>query len=122
MRNLQDLNKKEIIKRFTEESFAEATFNQVKNDFLKVGIEIQFSEKDLSSKEAFTQQLSAEVEAIMREAPHLLTQLFYLIDLPENQVNEMLFDAENPTLDLANALLIRAAQKVYYRDKFKSGY
>ncbi|MEX2482983.1 MAG: hypothetical protein WED10_00385 [Brumimicrobium sp.] len=120
MRNLQDLNKNEIIKRFAEESFAKATFDQVKNDFLKVGIEIQFADEVYASKEAFTKQLGGEIEAIMREAPHLLTQLFYLIDLPENQIEIILKEAENPTLELANALLIRAAQKVYFREKYKS--
>ncbi|MEX1190587.1 MAG: hypothetical protein WEA99_01355 [Brumimicrobium sp.] len=114
------MNKNEIIKRFAEESFAKATFDQVKNDFLKVGIEIQFADEVYASKEAFTKQLGGEIEAIMREAPHLLTQLFYLIDLPENQIEIILKEAENPTLELANALLIRAAQKVYFREKYKS--
>ncbi len=119
MRNLQDLNKKEIIKRFSEESFAKATFEQVKNDFFKVGIEIQFSDENYASKDAFTKQLGGEIDAIMREAPHLLTQLFYLVDLPENQVDILLSDAENPALELAEALLIRAAQKVYFKQKYK---
>lgn len=118
MRNLQDLNKKEIIKRFEEESFAKATFEQVKNDFLKVGIDIQFSDQDYATKEDFIKRLSEEIDAIMREAPHLLTQLFYLVDLPENQVDLMLTDAENPSLELADALLIRAAQKVYFKQKY----
>jgi hypothetical protein len=119
LRNLQDLNKKEIIKRFSEESFAKATFGQVKNDFFKVGIDIQFSDEDYLTKEAFTVRLGNEIEAIMREAPHLLTQLFYLVDLPENQVDIALNEAENPALELAEALLIRAAQKVYYKQKYK---
>ncbi|PHR49575.1 MAG: hypothetical protein COA32_00155 [Fluviicola sp.] len=119
MRNLQDLNKKEIIKRFAEESFASATFEQVKNDFLKVGIEIQFKDEHYVTKEAFTQQLGGEIDAIMREAPHILTQLFYLVDLPENQVDIMLSEANNPALELADALLIRAGQKVYFKQKYK---
>ena len=119
MRNLQDLNKKEIIKRFAEESFARATFEQVKNDFFKVGIEIQFKDEHYVTKEAFTTQLGREIDAIMREAPHILTQLFYLVDLPENQVDIMLSEAENPALELADALLIRAAQKVYFKQKYK---
>lgn len=119
MRNLQDLNKKEIIKRFEEESFAKATFEQVKNDFLKVGIDIQFSDKDYSTKEDFIKRLGSEIEAIMREAPHLLSQLFYLVDLPENQVDNALSEAENPAMELADALLNRAAQKVYFKQKYK---
>lgn len=119
MRNLQDLNKKEIIKRFSEESFAKATFEQVKNDFFKVGIDIQFSDEDYATKDTFIKRLGSEIEAVMREAPHLLTQLFYLVDLPENQVDLLLSEAENPTLDLADALLIRAAQKVYFKQKYK---
>jgi hypothetical protein len=119
LRNLQDLNKKEIIKRFAEESFAKSTFEQVKNDFLKVGVEIQFSDENYATKEAFTKQLGGEIEAIMREAPHLLTQLFYLVDLPESQVDIMFSEAENPAMELAEALLIRAAQKVYFKQKYK---
>lgn len=119
MRNLQDLNKKEIIKRFEEASFAKATFQQVKNDFFKVGIEIQFTDEHYATKEAFTKQLGGEIDAIMREAPHLLTQLFYLVDLPENQVYKSLNEAKNPALELADALLNRAAQKVYFKQKYK---
>lgn len=119
MRNLQDLDKKEIIKRFAEDSFAKATFQQVKNDFLKVGIDVQFSDKDYQTKEAFTNRLGEEIDAIMREVPHLLTQLLYLVDLPENQVDIMLNESQNPALDLADALLYRAAQKVYFKQKYK---
>jgi hypothetical protein len=119
LRNLQDLNKKEIIERFSEEFFAKATFEQVKSDFFKVGIDIQFSDEDYASKESFTKQLGGEIDAIMREAPHILTQLFYLVDLPESQVDMLLSEAENPALDLAEALLIRAAQKVYFKQKYK---
>ena len=70
---------------------------------------------------SFSTYLSSEIAVIMDQAPHLLSQLFYIADLPESQVNQLLNESERPQSALSEALLRRAAQKVIYREKYKLG-
>ena len=111
----------EIIQRLQENQFATETFSQLKKDFLRVGIELVLPDEILENPKEFLDYLTKEVELIMNEAPHLLSQLLYIADLPESQVNQLFDEAEQPHRSLSEALLRRAAQKVLYREKYKLG-
>jgi hypothetical protein len=112
---------RELIRQLNESAFAKATFNQLRKDFERVGVALTFSDEVLQDAGSFSTFLSSEIATIMDQAPHLLSQLFYIADLPENQVNQLLNESENPQRALSEALLRRAAQKVIYRQKYKLG-
>ncbi len=111
----------EIIERLQENKFAYETFEQLKKDFLRVGIVLELPDEILANPNDFLEYLTKEVEVVMNEAPHLLTQLLYIADLPETQVSQLFEEAEQPHCSLSEALLRRSAQKVLYREKFKLG-
>lgn len=111
----------EIIERLQENKFATDTFEQLKKDFLRVGIVLELPDEILKNPKDFLEYLTKEVELIMNEAPHLLTQLLYIADLPESQVSQLFEEAEQPHRSLSEALLRRSAQKVLYREKYKLG-
>lgn len=111
----------EIIQRLEESQFAKATFSQLHKDFLRVGIDLVLTDEVLENPSSFLDYLTNEVDLIMNEAPHLLTQLLYIADLPESQVNQLFDHDEQPLRSLCEALLKRAAQKVLYREKYKLG-
>jgi hypothetical protein len=111
----------ELIQQLNESAFAIATFTQLQKDFDRVGIALTFSDEVLQDAGSFSTFLSSEIAVIMDQAPHLLSQLFYIADLPESQVNQLLNESEHPQLALSEALLRRTAQKVIYRKKYKLG-
>jgi hypothetical protein len=111
----------EIIERLQENKFATDTFEQLKKDFLRVGIVLELPDEILENPKDFLDYLTEEVELVMNDAPHLLSQLLYIADLPESQVNQLFEEAEQPHRSLSEALLRRAAQKVLYRERYKLG-
>ncbi|MDX1651096.1 MAG: hypothetical protein R3277_01305 [Brumimicrobium sp.] len=114
------MNNSEIIKRFDEQEFVLATIDQITKDFLKVGIKLEFLPEHTQSAGSLIEYLNNELEIVMREAPSLLTRLFYLVDIPETNIREIFDSSDLPSRDLADLLLLRAAQKVYFREKYKS--
>ena len=111
----------ELIQQLNESAFAKATFSQLQKDFDRVGIALIFSDDVLQNASSFSAFLGSEIAVIMDQAPQLLSQLFYIADLPESQVNQLLNESESPQLALSEALLRRAAQKVIYRERYKLG-
>ncbi len=111
----------EIIQRLQENAFARSTFYQLQKDFFRVGIELALPDEILENPHEFLEYLAKEVELVMNDAPHLMSQLLYIADLPESQINQLFEEAEQPHRSLSEALLRRAAQKVLYREKYKLG-
>ncbi|MGM0477821.1 MAG: hypothetical protein ACQERC_01265 [Bacteroidota bacterium] len=111
----------EIIQRLQENAFARSTFSQLQKDFFRVGIELALPDEVLENPQEFLEYLTKEVELVMNDAPHLMSQLLYITDLPESQVNQLFEEAEQPQRSLSEALLKRAAQKILYREKYKLG-
>lgn len=109
----------EIIKRFEDQLFAEKTCLQLIREFDRVGISIPLDPKE-RDKDQIIKQLAMELGLIMEQAPQLLSQLFYAVDLPEEQIEKIFTKGEDVASEIAELLLIRAAQKVYIREKFSS--
>lgn len=107
----------EIIKRFEDHLFAEKTCLQLIREFDRVGISIPLEPKE-RDKGQIIKQLATELGLIMEQAPQLLSQLFYAVDLPEEQIEKIFTKGEDVASEIAELLLIRAAQKVYIREKF----
>ena len=112
--------KNELIQQaFNEEKFRINTIQQIKNEFLKVGIDLPIN-TEITSKEALLSDLAQEIILVQDQAPHLLAQLLYSFDLPEHQVAAAFEQPQEAPNKLAAAMLWRAAQKVYLREKFRS--
>lgn len=109
----------EIIKRFEDQLFAEKTCLQLIREFDRIGISIPLDPKE-RDKDQIIKQLATELGLIMEQAPQLLSQLFYAVDLPEEQIEKIFTKGEDVASEIAELLLIRAAQKVYIREKFSS--
>jgi len=110
-----------LIQSFESSNYAESVFLQLAKEFSKVGISIIFHPEDLSSFSTFKKRLAEEIEVVMRTSPNSINQLLYLADLPENSVDEVFKLEAEPIEELAEMLLLRIAQKIYYREKYKSG-
>ncbi|RFC54491.1 hypothetical protein [Brumimicrobium aurantiacum] len=121
MEDLEQPQSTELISSFNESDFAKEVFSQLTKEFGKVGILIEFNEDDLATFEAFKERLSEELDLIMRSSSNRVDQLFYLADIPESKVKTAIQDAENPVDELAKMLLVRAAEKVNFKRKYKLG-
>lgn len=104
----------EIIKKLELPNFVADTKEQLKREFLKVGIELKL-EESMMTKTEIVQELSQELSAILDQDPQLLAQLFYSIDLSEEKVKSAMNFDENISDNIAELILIRAAQKVYIK-------
>lgn len=110
-----------LIESFGQSEFAKFVFSQLNKEFAKIGILIEFNDDDLLTFPKFKKRLTEEIELIMRTSPNSISQLLYVIDLPEQSVNDIFNTATEPIESLSEMLLIRIAQKVYFREKYKLG-
>jgi hypothetical protein len=111
------LNKNEIIQRFSNQDFVSATIEQLIKEFYKIGVDLRIN-KTAQTKDEIIAELSAELDAIINQHPQLMAQLFYSIDLSEEQVNQAMNFDENISNNIAELILIRSAQKVYTRELY----
>lgn len=111
------MNKNEIIQRFSIPDFVEKTKNQIRKEFLKVGVSIPLKE-EIKDKDSLVSDLKDELNAIIDQHPQLLAQLFYSIDLPEEKVKNVMNSNEDITENIAELILFRSAQKVYIKEMF----
>jgi hypothetical protein len=114
------LRNEAIIQRLQEADFAERTCNQVEREFLKVGLALKVV-PPFSDLDHITRLIELELEVLLEQHPQLLAQLFYSMDLPEQQVNEIMMHAPDVAYSLSEKIIRRCAQKVYLRQKFASG-
>jgi|SRR6218665_590813 len=85
---------------------------QLNKDLAKVGNH-QFSGKDVAPK----QWIGELSELLLKLNEHELNQFLYVVDLPENWSRNILV-SENPNEQLAEAILQREWQKIFFRIKF----
>jgi len=121
MKDIEKVENSGLAKEFEESDYARDVFSQLCKEFAKIGVLLEFEEKELESFESFKQRLSDEIELIMRSSPSRIDQLLYLSDLPEQRVKAVFSDFDNPIEELANMLLWRTAQKVDFRRQHKLG-
>ncbi|HZH86152.1 MAG TPA: hypothetical protein VFD77_02470 [Brumimicrobium sp.] len=121
MKDITTGKQSELIQSFEGSEFAESVFLQLHKEFAKVGILIEFNAEDLVSFSVFKKRLAEEIEVIMRASPNSINQLLYLSDLPEETVHAVFKNEIEPIETLAEMLLIRISQKIYYREKYRLG-
>lgn len=114
-------NQKELIYLFEEEEFAKKVLVQIQKEFLKVGIQLEFSANDLSTYGHFTKKLAQEIHLLFESSSQRFQQLLYVSDLPENLVKNILREAKDPALQLGYVLALRIAQKIFFREQYKKG-
>lgn len=112
--------KNEIIQQaFNEEKFRQSTIAQLNKEFIKVGVDLNL-DTHISDKERIIEILQSEITVIQDQVPQLLAQLLYSFDLNEKKVSLAFQVPQDAPIILAEAMLWRAAQKVYLREKFRS--
>lgn len=121
MKDITTGKQSELIQSFEGSEFAESVFLQLHKEFAKVGILIEFNAEDLVSFSVFKKRLAEEIEVIMRASPNSINQLLYVSDLPEETVHDVFKNEIEPIETLAEMLLIRISQKIYYREKYRLG-
>ncbi|HLV42188.1 MAG TPA: hypothetical protein VKY37_07910 [Brumimicrobium sp.] len=121
MKDIKIEKQAELILSFEESSFAQAVFAQLYKEFEKVGILIEFNSEDLLTFPTFKKRLADEMELIMRASPNSINQLLYVTDMPEQTVIDVFNTETEPIETLAEMLLFRISQKIYYREKYKLG-
>lgn len=88
---------------------------QLEKDFLKMGVEIKGF--NLNSLDEWIIDLTKELKQL--EHRHSLQQFLYIVDLPESLSNQILGSID-PLPELAEAVLQREWQKVYFRKMFSN--
>ena len=121
MKDLEKVENSDLMKAFDESDFATEVFAQLSKEFTKVGVLIEFSEEELLTFESFQKRLTDEIDLIMRSSANRIDQLLYLSDLPEHKVKLAFSDFENPINEISKMLLMRCAEKVNSRRKYKMG-
>ena len=107
----------QLVKQIEDAHFAEKTCAQITKEFDKVGVSLPIPPPH-NNFEHLCELVSKEVQVMLDQHPQLLAQLFYSMDLPEHQVNEIMVHASDIAYSLSEKMIIRAAQKVYLREKF----
>jgi uncharacterized protein (UPF0147 family) len=111
------LKKNELIQQFDNIEFARKTCFQLIKEFEKVGVVFQL-DPSLNDVEKITYLIAKELETIATSSGELLAQLIYSIDLPEKTVRRSFEESEDVIQELSYAFIIRAAQKIYLREKY----
>ena len=104
--------------QFENVDFVIKTQLQIQKDFASIGAQFlpNFSIVALGLDD-LTLTIANKLGEIMQEDHRLLAQLFYQIDLPEN--DELIFENEETYLaEMASLIIRREAYKVYLRSKF----
>jgi len=104
--------------QFENVDFVIKTQLQIQKDFASIGAQFlpNFSIVALGLDD-LTLTIANKLGEIMQEDHRLLAQLFYQIDLPEN--DELKFENEETYLtEMASLIIRREAYKVYLRSKF----
>ena len=113
------MDQKELIANLENSDFARKTCLQLIKEFDRLGLHLPL-EPSSRDQQDIIKIIAVELNVIAREKSELLAQLIYSIDLSEKNVKKSFEESENVINHLAHAFLIRAAQKVYLREKFSS--
>lgn len=113
------MKSKEIIPYLEEATFARKTCEQLNKEFERVGIALNIDTSN-HDKNYILKHLSIELTLISEHQSNLFAQLIYSIDLHEQEVNQIIQTSANVMEDIAHAILVRVAQKIYLRERFSS--
>lgn len=111
------MNNSEIIPYLSDESFARKTCEQLNKEFERVGITLAL-DTNKHDIQTIVNHIASELTLVLEQQSALFAQLIYSIDLPEKQVNTIMSNSASIMQDLSHAFLIRAAQKIYLRERF----
>ena len=109
----------EITPHLKNASFARKTCEQLNKEFERVGIALNLDTANHDMNQ-IVDYLAKELTLISEHQSSLFAQLIYSIDLPEQQVNTIMQTSATIMEDLAQAILVRVAQKIYLRERFSS--
>lgn len=95
----------------------QATAEQIMKDLGMFGIAITFSGDTAHAYEELHQQLTHQIDILLKNARHKLISILYRIDLSEEQLRQgfQTFPAYNQTETTAHLIIARELQKVLSR-------
>ncbi len=107
-----------VLQALRKEDFLQKAVHQLQRDFSRIGIEFP-NLIEVNTFEAAEEKVQTILDGIIHEHPESLPHILYIIDLSEIKVRELIESSENSSADLAYAILLRCAEKVYWKEKFK---
>ena len=107
-----------ILQALRREDFLQKVIRQLQRDFSRIGIELPNLDV-LKSFEEAEKEVQVILDSIIHDHPESLPHILYIIDLSEVKVRKIIDRSENSSADLAYAILVRSAEKVYWRERFK---
>ena len=90
---------------------------QIKKEFEKINTPLH-GELELNDYEKSKEVISEKIKLLESEMPNKLVELMYHSDIAEEKVINALQENENHHEILAEQLIFRSAQKVYYQIKY----
>jgi 3-dehydroquinate synthase class II len=109
-----------LIKAFNETNFITKTIEQINKDLSQVTeLQISIEEIDKSNvHDSLCVQLTSILEEVENTMHSQVSQLLYLIDIPEHVIATIHQNPGTYHYNLAEVILRREAYKVYLRSKF----
>lgn len=109
------LNRSDILDHFLNTDFVLKTQQQILKDFEISGNEFHAVLRNTAfSYEDLTEILSEMLSAVMKKGERQTLQLFYQIDIPQDQFLKLTTDPEF-LIKISELIIRREAQKVYLR-------
>ena len=115
-----NFNEKLLDESFNKNDFIIKTLQQINKDLLQV-TDLQILPNEIEESH-FKENLSSQLENILKKLdqtmPAQISQLLYLIDIPEQIISIIQQESGTYYNNLANIIIRREAYKVYLRSKF----
>jgi hypothetical protein len=112
--------KSEVEKSRLNEQIVKETALQVIKDFAMFGMEIRFPENINLAYDELYEQLTAQIEELMKRDPEKLSSLLYQIDLDEQKVKNPEIEVFHEHEWMSQLILEREFLKVLTRHYFKN--
>jgi hypothetical protein len=106
-----------ILQALRKEDFLQKTLKQLQRDLARIGIEFPELTDSVDFEKAET-EVKHILDDIIHENPESLPHILYIIDLSEDKVRKIIEQSENSSADLAYAILLRCAEKVFWKERF----
>lgn len=106
-----------VLHELRKADFLQKAVHQLQRDFSRIGIEFP-NLIEVTTFEAAEEKVQTILNGIIHEHPESLPHILYIIDLSEIKVRKLIESSENSSADLAYAILLRCAEKVYWKEKF----
>lgn len=98
-----------------EQNLSEKIALQIKKEFEKINESIDL---DLSDYEKTIKIITEKIKVLERRTPNKLVEILYHSDIAEEKVINTLHKNEDYHQALAEQLILRSAQKVYFKIKY----